>query len=97
MSQICLFVLISLVLLDFTTSHVYYTKRDATLEKSCKIHRSPPVHHVMDQICLLCHEMFSHEAPNLRAECRSNCFRNDKFSTCMAMFSSKNRPAERDR
>ncbi|VDM84247.1 unnamed protein product [Strongylus vulgaris] len=64
-------------------------KRD---EKKCKVHRSPPVHHVMDQICLLCHEMFSHEAPNLRAECRANCFRNDRFTSCLAMFSSKNRP-----
>ncbi|VDO25103.1 unnamed protein product [Haemonchus placei] len=35
--------------------------------------------------------MFSHEAPNLRAECRANCFRNDQFSSCIAMFSSKNR------
>ncbi|KAK6045713.1 hypothetical protein COOONC_16782 [Cooperia oncophora] len=57
-----------------------------------EVHRSPAVHHVMDQICLLCHEMFSHEVPSLRAECRANCFRNDKFASCIAMFSSKNRP-----
>ncbi|XGW17554.1 hypothetical protein V3C99_002279 [Haemonchus contortus] len=89
--------LLSLALLDPVIS-LFEKKRDVTLDMKCKVHRSPPVHHVMDQICLLCHEMFSHEAPNLRAECRANCFRNDQFSSCIAMFSSKNRSrAERER
>ncbi|VDM61286.1 unnamed protein product [Angiostrongylus costaricensis] len=89
MERFSLLILILFVLLDPVITEEL-VKTD-TQEKRCKVYRMPPVHHVMDQICLLCHEMFSHEAPNLRAQCRANCFRNDWFSSCIAMFSSKNR------
>ncbi|KJH52865.1 hypothetical protein DICVIV_00910 [Dictyocaulus viviparus] len=94
MRRIFQVILLSSVLLNPIVAQ-HFTKRESR-EKQCKVHRSPPVHHVMDQICLFCHEMFSHEAPNLRAQCRANCFRNDWFTSCIAIFSSKNRQ-ERER
>ncbi|KAK5978999.1 Crustacean CHH/MIH/GIH neurohormone family protein [Trichostrongylus colubriformis] len=88
MTRLCLFLLTSSLLL-YSVPHFLCSKADVEVDKKCKVHRSPPVHHVMDQVCLLCHEMFSHEVPNLRADCRANCFRNDLFPKCIAMFSTR--------
>jgi hypothetical protein len=38
--------------------------------RHCSVFRNEPLHAVMDRVCEMCHEMFSHEKPNLRAECR---------------------------
>uniref|UniRef100_A0A8R1EG88 Uncharacterized protein n=1 Tax=Caenorhabditis japonica TaxID=281687 RepID=A0A8R1EG88_CAEJA len=47
------------------------------------------VHTIMDRICMLCHELQSHIAPNTRLECRQDCFRNTVFQSCMRIFSGK--------
>ncbi|CAD6188141.1 unnamed protein product [Caenorhabditis auriculariae] len=55
-------------------------------EKSCKAYKRAALHEVLDRICHLCHEMFSTKRPNMRADCRSNCFRNGHFRACIALF-----------
>ncbi|CAI5455902.1 unnamed protein product [Caenorhabditis angaria] len=42
---------------------------------------------IMNRICLMCHELKSHIAPNTRVECHSNCFQNSVFHSCMKLFS----------
>ncbi|VDN57912.1 unnamed protein product [Dracunculus medinensis] len=59
-------------------------------DPNCSIYRNEELHAIMDRVCEMCHEMFSHEQTNLRAECRKNCFRNKKFRGCLQLFS----PAE---
>ncbi|KAK0419468.1 hypothetical protein QR680_014164 [Steinernema hermaphroditum] len=54
--------------------------------EECAIYGNPPLHAVMDRVCLMCHEMYSHERPNMRVECRSNCFRTDNFRKCLQVF-----------
>ncbi|KAK0396552.1 hypothetical protein QR680_001763 [Steinernema hermaphroditum] len=55
-------------------------------DKTCPIYRNEALHAVLDRVCLMCHEMFSHEQPNLRVECRSSCFKNQKFRNCLSIF-----------
>uniref|UniRef100_A0A914WAQ4 Uncharacterized protein n=1 Tax=Plectus sambesii TaxID=2011161 RepID=A0A914WAQ4_9BILA len=55
--------------------------------QECEVFKNEPLHAIMDRICEMCHEMFSHEKPNLRAECRAECFGTEKFRTCLQMFS----------
>ncbi|KAK0408484.1 hypothetical protein QR680_003987 [Steinernema hermaphroditum] len=55
-------------------------------DENCPTHKNDNLHSVMDRICLKCHDMFSHEQPNLRVECRSNCFNNEKFRACLSLF-----------
>lgn len=38
--------------------------------QECEVFKNEPLHAIMDRVCEMCHEMFSHEKPNLRAECR---------------------------
>uniref|UniRef100_A0A1I7X6U5 Ion transport peptide n=1 Tax=Heterorhabditis bacteriophora TaxID=37862 RepID=A0A1I7X6U5_HETBA len=57
-------------------------------ENQCKVHHNPVLHELMDRICTMCHEMFFHELPNMRAECSTKCFRNDYFRHCINVFSS---------
>ncbi|VDO93854.1 unnamed protein product [Soboliphyme baturini] len=39
-------------------------------EDDCPIYKNEALHAVVDRICEMCHEMFRHEDPNLRAKCR---------------------------
>lgn len=39
-------------------------------EKQCNIYDNETLHAVMDRVCELCHNMFSHQNPNMRAQCR---------------------------
>ncbi|TMS36188.1 hypothetical protein L596_003419 [Steinernema carpocapsae] len=55
-------------------------------DPSCPIHNNEALHAVLDRVCLMCHEMFSHEQPNMRAECRKDCFNNNKFRNCLSIF-----------
>ncbi|TKR63067.1 hypothetical protein L596_026948 [Steinernema carpocapsae] len=55
-------------------------------DPSCSIHNNEALHEVLDRVCLMCHEMFSHEQPNMRAECRGDCFNNNKFRNCLSIF-----------
>ncbi|KRX85071.1 Uncharacterized protein T02_12235 [Trichinella nativa] len=54
--------------------------------QGCEIYRDEKLHAVVDEICLRCHEMFSHDFPDLRADCRANCFKNVRFTTCLSLF-----------
>ncbi len=36
----------------------------------CPVYKNEALHAAFDRICDLCHEMYHHENPNLRAECR---------------------------
>ncbi|CCD63262.1 uncharacterized protein CELE_C05E11.6 [Caenorhabditis elegans] len=55
--------------------------------ENCGSHELEMVHTIMDRICMLCHELRSHFAPNTRVECRKDCFQNDTFQSCMKIFS----------
>ena len=55
-------------------------------------YRRPALNEVLTRICLLCHEMFSVDQPNLAAECSSNCFRNPAFNKCLNFFRPKFSP-----
>ncbi|VDK46501.1 unnamed protein product [Anisakis simplex] len=57
------------------------------LDPSCSVYRNEALHAIMDRVCEMCHEMFSHEQNSLRSECRKNCFRNIKFRQCLELFS----------
>uniref|UniRef100_A0A0K0DHS4 Uncharacterized protein n=1 Tax=Angiostrongylus cantonensis TaxID=6313 RepID=A0A0K0DHS4_ANGCA len=54
----------------------------------CSPQMNLPLQEVAEKICELCHEFHSHEVPNMRSECRSDCFSTDKFRLCMRMFTS---------
>ncbi|VDN05875.1 unnamed protein product [Thelazia callipaeda] len=62
----------------FTTS--------TTQKPGCFIHRDQQLHIIMDRVCEICHEMYSHQYPNTRANCRSNCFRSKHFQSCLEHF-----------
>uniref|UniRef100_A0A5S6QVE5 Uncharacterized protein n=1 Tax=Trichuris muris TaxID=70415 RepID=A0A5S6QVE5_TRIMR len=59
---------------------------DSVAGSSCPIYKNEALHAVVDRICDECHDMFRNADPNLRAKCRSNCFDNDLFTTCLAIF-----------
>nr|CAD2177153.1 unnamed protein product [Meloidogyne enterolobii] len=59
-------------------------KNDIT--SSCNVYDNDQLHVLMDRICELCHDMFSHQLPNTRAECRSDCFRSNHFKKCLRLF-----------
>ncbi|KAF7640029.1 hypothetical protein Mgra_00000474, partial [Meloidogyne graminicola] len=58
---------------------------------SCYIHSNDSLHSLMDRICELCHDMYSHQQPNMRADCRSNCFKSNNFKRCLRLFKPKGR------
>uniref|UniRef100_A0A0N5B1D7 Cys_rich_VLP domain-containing protein n=1 Tax=Syphacia muris TaxID=451379 RepID=A0A0N5B1D7_9BILA len=43
----------------------------------------------MESVCSMCHELYSHIYPNIRAQCRANCFKNEKFKQCLGFFDVK--------
>uniref|UniRef100_A0A0K0F2M0 Uncharacterized protein n=1 Tax=Strongyloides venezuelensis TaxID=75913 RepID=A0A0K0F2M0_STRVS len=59
---------------------------DDFTKENCDIYRDKQFHVIVDTVCEACHEMFSQTFPNLRAQCRSNCFRNENFSSCLKIF-----------
>lgn len=58
----------------------------AEAEETCDIYENGSLHALMERICELCHDMFSHLNPNTRAECRSGCFRSTSFKRCLRLF-----------
>ncbi|KAI1732795.1 crustacean CHH/MIH/GIH neurohormone family domain-containing protein [Ditylenchus destructor] len=54
--------------------------------KTCNIYENEPLHAIMDRVCELCHDMYSHQNPNMRVECRSDCFRSENFKKCLRLF-----------
>ncbi|KAI1729458.1 crustacean CHH/MIH/GIH neurohormone family domain-containing protein [Ditylenchus destructor] len=65
---------------------LYLVRARMSRQKKCKVHVNLPLYVVMDRVCVLCHEMFSHERPNMRAECSRNCFRSEQFRRCLDVF-----------
>ncbi|EJW82650.1 hypothetical protein WUBG_06441 [Wuchereria bancrofti] len=62
----------------FTTS--------TTSKPGCSIYNDEQLHIIMDRVCEICHEMYSHQYPNTRADCRSDCFRSKHFQSCLDHF-----------
>jgi hypothetical protein len=46
--------------------------RDAnsSIPRKCKVSSNEAVQLLMDKVCLLCHDFFSHHNPDTRAQCR---------------------------
>ncbi|CAJ0570249.1 unnamed protein product, partial [Mesorhabditis spiculigera] len=44
---------------------------------------------VLEEVCALCHELYSHSEANVRSRCRANCFNNEMVGKCMQRFSPK--------
>ncbi|RCN45971.1 hypothetical protein ANCCAN_08007 [Ancylostoma caninum] len=81
----CYFVLIPLIaLLALAEARI----EEPLVSNDCSPQMNMPLMEVAEKICELCHEFHNHEVPNMRAECRSQCFSTDKFRTCMRMFTS---------
>ncbi|KAF1747815.1 hypothetical protein GCK72_024281 [Caenorhabditis remanei] len=77
------------------TESVFRAKRTYIDENAnCGIHEMEMVHTIMDRICMLCHELHSHFAPNTRVECRKDCFQNTTFQSCMRIFSGGPKPVQ---
>ncbi|GMT18771.1 hypothetical protein PFISCL1PPCAC_10068 [Pristionchus fissidentatus] len=90
LTRLCfvLLLLVSFSLVLPSDGRVYLVRaKNAT--KSCKVFRRPTLHELMDRVCLMCHEMFSHEMPNMRSECRANCFRSLQFKQCLKVFMAR--------
>uniref|UniRef100_A0A0N5BWW3 Uncharacterized protein n=1 Tax=Strongyloides papillosus TaxID=174720 RepID=A0A0N5BWW3_STREA len=45
---------------------------------------------MLELLCIQCHELFSYSSPNLRAQCRTNCFDNSTFMKCLEIFEHHN-------
>ncbi|CAO4374861.1 unnamed protein product [Caenorhabditis nigoni] len=56
---------------------------------SCPALEDEPVGEVMERICDMCHELSSHERPNMRIECRADCFTTDAFRECLKLFTPR--------
>ncbi|CAI4232158.1 unnamed protein product [Auanema sp. JU1783] len=67
--------------------------KDWVEDENCGVHKVEQIHLVMDRVCEMCHEMFSHEMNSLRAQCRSNCFDNNLFRNCLKLFSETKKSA----
>ncbi|CAL2041156.1 unnamed protein product [Caenorhabditis brenneri] len=58
--------------------------------QSCPVLTDEPiVGEVMERICDMCHELSSHSRPNMRLECRADCFTTDTFRECLKLFSPR--------
>ncbi|KAI6229084.1 hypothetical protein M3Y99_01148700 [Aphelenchoides fujianensis] len=58
------------------------------LEKDCPIEeKNAALFSIMDKVCELCHDMYSHSNPNMMNQCRSGCFRSSHFKKCLHLFS----------
>uniref|UniRef100_A0A0N4ZCI8 Uncharacterized protein n=1 Tax=Parastrongyloides trichosuri TaxID=131310 RepID=A0A0N4ZCI8_PARTI len=76
-------------------SEITESPSNVNMSEDCEIYKDKTFHVIVDSVCDACHEMFSQNFPNLRAECRSDCFRNEKFSTCLKIFKPRDVPSKR--
>uniref|UniRef100_A0A914IDU2 Uncharacterized protein n=1 Tax=Globodera rostochiensis TaxID=31243 RepID=A0A914IDU2_GLORO len=81
---------------DDTGRHVPSTDDASNGHKYCEIHDNEPLHALMDQICELCHDLFSHVRPNTRVQCRAECFLTATFKKCLQLFIMPNRSRRRE-
>ncbi|CAJ0942071.1 unnamed protein product, partial [Mesorhabditis belari] len=63
--------------------------RERRPKSGCSKLRNPIVAELLEKVCLMCHEMYSHDKPNLHAHCRKSCFRNPVFEECAKQFGSQ--------
>ncbi|CAJ0581071.1 unnamed protein product, partial [Mesorhabditis spiculigera] len=63
------FVFILCILLTATTTEA------KPRSKVCRV-RNPVIADLLEKVCVMCHEMYSQDKPNLHAHCRKNCFKN---------------------
>ncbi|CAD6191387.1 unnamed protein product [Caenorhabditis auriculariae] len=70
------------------SASIFLEQKDGD-DKECHILKNEPIHEVMDQICDMCHELSSHSKPNMRADCRSECFSTETFRDCLRIFSPR--------
>ncbi|KAK6751981.1 hypothetical protein RB195_003414 [Necator americanus] len=66
-------------------------------EDDCPLLKNGPILEVAEKICEFCHEISSHEKPNMRAECRAECFSTDVFRSCVNIFSTPPRRHSRSK
>ncbi|KAK0415839.1 hypothetical protein QR680_012151 [Steinernema hermaphroditum] len=92
MSNYRMFVFVLLVAAFYSASVVtqyagtkYWTPPWAN-DTTCPIFRDEILHSLYDRICLFCHEVYSHEYPNMRVECRADCFKSKRFKDCLTLF-----------
>ncbi|VDP14731.1 unnamed protein product [Onchocerca flexuosa] len=77
----------ALVLECFSLLHNAWLFTTSTTSKpDCSIYNDEQLHIIMDRVCEICHEMYSHQYPNTRADCRSDCFRSKHFQSCLEHF-----------
>jgi len=69
---------------DVSTLYDVLSKR--AVADTCKAKYGDAVESLFDRVCEVCHSMFAHEAPNLRLNCRSNCYDNTVFAKCSSVF-----------
>ncbi|CEF67220.1 Crustacean neurohormone family-containing protein [Strongyloides ratti] len=81
----CLFIIIII----FQASLQNSTPRKYKIVKTCKFDNLD-YKNVLELICIQCHEFFSYTSPNLRAQCRTNCFDNSIFIKCLNIFEPHN-------
>uniref|UniRef100_A0A183CEV4 Uncharacterized protein n=1 Tax=Globodera pallida TaxID=36090 RepID=A0A183CEV4_GLOPA len=81
---------------DETGRHVPSSDDASNRHKYCEIHDNEPLHALMDQICELCHDFFSHVRPNTRVQCRAECFLTATFKKCLQLFIMPNRSRRRE-
>ncbi|VDK54993.1 unnamed protein product [Anisakis simplex] len=48
--------------------------------QKCSIYDDEPLHAIMDRVCEICHEMYSHKVPNMRVECSFAMYKPAPFS-----------------
>ncbi|CAD5226184.1 unnamed protein product [Bursaphelenchus xylophilus] len=72
--------------LDVLNNKPTETIENASKNTGCNIYANEGLHVVLDRICTLCHEMYSDTNPNMRSQCRTNCFRNEQFKKCLLVF-----------
>ncbi|TKR64096.1 hypothetical protein L596_024686 [Steinernema carpocapsae] len=83
------------VMSSVSSSRIFKIQDESIVSKpKCEIHGNNPLHVVMDRVCLMCHEMYSHERPNMRMECRMDCFRTENFRNCLKIFSPADRQSQ---
>ncbi|CAJ0933042.1 unnamed protein product, partial [Mesorhabditis belari] len=92
-----------IVLLCFFLQIIYSTETTNPIAKAraegkqisdehCKLFmNNDPVKELMEKVCSHCHEYFSDTVPNLRFECRRNCFQNKQFESCLSLFDNNHR------
>ncbi|GMT22327.1 hypothetical protein PFISCL1PPCAC_13624, partial [Pristionchus fissidentatus] len=64
-------------------------------EDTCEVTNNKSLSAIMEKVCEICHDMISDRQPNTRAICRSNCFKNDQFRSCLRLFSPQQTRATR--